>query len=52
MTNREFENVKEALQTVAKLELLLKMNWIHDERDLDKIQDILWKMYKEKEPNL
>lgn len=52
MKNQEFENVKEALQTVAKLELLLKMNMIYDVRNLDEIQDLLLKMYKEKEPKL
>lgn len=50
MKNQDFENVKEALQTVAKLEILLKMNMLYNVRDLDEIQSILLKMYKEKEP--
>lgn len=47
MRDTKLENVKDALQVIAKLELLLKMNEIYDTRDLDKIQDILWKKYKE-----
>lgn len=52
MRNQDFENVKEALQLVNKLELLLKQNMLYNVRDLDEIQSILLKMYKEKEPNL
>lgn len=47
MLNQKHENVKEALQVLAKLELLLKMNEIYDIRNLDDVSDILWKLYHE-----
>ena len=48
------QNIEDALQTVAKLEILLKMVDIPKCRDLDEITDILWlewKKYNEKEPS-
>lgn len=63
MRNQELENVKEALQAIAKLELLLKMCNVYPDfkftevrdSDLIVIKDKLWKKYnelKEKEPKL
>lgn len=46
MNNKQF-NIAEALQTISKLELLLKMNEIYDVRDLDEISKILWKKWNE-----
>lgn len=46
--NNDLNNVKEALQTISKLEILLKMCNI-DKSNIDDIQDELWKQYKENE---
>lgn len=38
-------NIEEALQTIAKLEILLKMVGVQ-ERDLNQIQEKLWSNWK------
>lgn len=45
MKDHHKQNIEEALQTIAKLEILLKMVKVQG-RDLDLIQDKLWRMWK------
>ena len=47
------QNIEEALHTIGKLELLLKMVDIYGVRDLDELTEILWNEWKksiEKDP--
>ena len=47
MKDFQKENIKETLQTVAKLELMLKMCDVYDVKNLDDIKEILWSKLKE-----
>lgn len=45
MKDNKIKNIEEALQTISKLELLLKMTGIEG-RDIDLLTDKLWKKWK------
>lgn len=46
MRDYQKQNIEEALQTIAKLEILLKMCDVQG-RDLDLLNDKLWRKWKE-----